>query len=94
MARLKGFKKLTSIDEALSRFLDRLQLKRLSTVQISLKEALGRVTVKDINATRDLPPYHRSAVDGYALKAVDTVGASPYQPKDLRLVNKELGGER
>ncbi len=94
MARLKGFKKLTSIDEALSRFLDRLQLKRLATVQISLKEALGRVTVKDINATRDLPPYHRSAVDGYALKAIDTVGASPYQPKDLRLVGKEPVGER
>lgn len=94
MARLKGFKKLTSINEALSRFLDRLQPKRLATVQISLKEALGRVTAKNINAIKDLPPYHRSAVDGYALRAIDTVGASPYQPKDLRLVNKELGGER
>lgn len=94
MARLKGFKKLTSIDEALSRFLDRLQPKRLATVKISLKEALGRVTAKDINATKDLPPYHRSAVDGYALKAVDTVGASPYQPKGLRLVNKEPVKER
>lgn len=94
MARLKGFKKLTSIDEALSRFLDRLQPKRLATVRISLKEALGRVTAKDINATKDLPPYHRSAVDGYALKAVDTVGASPYQPKGLRLVNKEPVKER
>lgn len=94
MARLKGFKKLTSIDEALSRFLDRLQPKRLATVQISLKEALDRVTAKDINATRDLPPYHRSAVDGYALKAIDTAGASPYQPKDLRLVDKEPVGDR
>ena len=94
MARLKGFKKLTSINEALSRFLDRLQPRKLATVQISLKEALGRVTAKNINAIRDLPPYHRSAVDGYALRAIDTVGASPYQPKDLRLVNKELGGER
>ncbi|TET55768.1 molybdopterin molybdotransferase MoeA [Candidatus Bathyarchaeota archaeon] len=94
LARLKGFKKLTSINEALSRFLDRLQPRKLATVQISLKEALGRVTAKNINATKDLPPYHRSAVDGYALRAIDTVGASPYQPKDLRLVNKELGGER
>ena len=94
LARLKGFKKLTSINEALSRFLDRLQPRKLATVQISLKEALGRVTAKNINAIRDLPPYHRSAVDGYALRAIDTVGASPYQPKDLRLVNKELGGER
>lgn len=94
MARLKGFKKLTSINEALSRFLDRLQPRKLATVQISLKEALGRVTAKNINAIKDLPPYHRSAVDGYALRAIDTVGASPYQPKDLRLVNKELGGER
>ena len=94
LARLKGFKKLTSINEALSRFLDRLQPRKLATVQISLKEALGRVTAKNINAIKDLPPYHRSAVDGYALRAIDTVGASPYQPKDLRLVNKELGGER
>ena len=94
LARLKGFKKLTSINEALSRFLDRLQPRKLATVQISLKEAVGRVTAKNINAIKDLPPYHRSAVDGYALRAIDTVGASPYQPKDLRLVNKELGGER
>lgn len=94
LARLKGFKKLTSIDEALSRFLDRLQPKRLPTVKIPLKEALGRVTAKDIKATKDLPPYHRSAVDGYALRAIDTVGASSYQPKGFCLVNKEPLEER
>lgn len=67
-----------------------LQPKKLETVLVPLEEALGRVTAKEIIAERDLPPFNRSAMDGYAIKARDTFGASQFQPRVLRLVKKKI----
>ncbi len=83
-----------SVDEALSKFFSRLQLKRLTSTQVPLKDARGRTTAKNVIATIDLPSFHRSAVDGYALKARDTVDVSQYHPRSFRLVDRELLGER
>jgi len=93
LARLKGFEKLTSIDEALSTFLKRLQLKRMSSVQIPLHEALGRILAEKIIAREDLPPLDRSAVDGYALRAKDTFEASQFRPKTLKLTKEGKIGQ-
>lgn len=93
MARLKGFQELTPINEALDKFFKTVQPKRLEPVLIPLEEALGRVTAKKIVAERNLPLFDRSAVDGYALKAKDTVNASQFQPKIVRLVKKEVIGD-
>ncbi|MDH5495373.1 MAG: molybdopterin molybdenumtransferase MoeA, partial [Candidatus Bathyarchaeota archaeon] len=90
MVRLKGFQELTPVNEALEKFFETLQPKRLNTVFIPVEKALGRVTAKEIIAQINLPPFNRSAVDGYALKAKDTVAASQFQPKTLRLVEKEV----
>jgi len=92
--RLKGFQELASVDEALERLSKRLQLKRLGTVTIPLEESLGRVTGNPIIAEADLPPFDRSAVDGYALRAEDTTGASQFQPRTLRLAKKQTIEER
>lgn len=89
MARLKGFEKLTNIDEALSKFLKELKVKRLKSVQIPIDKALGRVTAEDVRADYDLPRFNRSAVDGYAVKAKNTFEASQFNPKSLRLTEKE-----
>ena len=90
MARLKGFERLTPVDEALSVFLNRLKVKRLRAVIVAVEEALGRVTAENIVAPTDLPPFDRSAVDGYAVRAQDTFEASHFKPKTLRLTKKEL----
>ncbi|MFP3985383.1 MAG: gephyrin-like molybdotransferase Glp [Candidatus Bathyarchaeia archaeon] len=87
MARLKGFQELTPIDEALERYLRRLQPKRLDTNLVSIREALGRIVARSIVAEKDLPLFNRSAVDGYALKAKDTFGASIFEPNILRIVS-------
>ncbi len=89
MIRLTGFQELTPIDEALDKFFRKLQPKKLGTVPVPVKEALKRVTAKDIIAERSIPPFDRSAVDGYALKAENTVEASQFKPKTLRLVTKD-----
>jgi molybdopterin molybdotransferase len=89
LARLKGFEKLTNIDEALSILLKKLKPERLESEQISIHTASGRVTAEDFQAKNDLPPFDRSAVDGYAVKAQDTFGASQFNPKTLKLTENE-----
>ena len=94
MARLKGFQKLTPIDEALQRFFDTLQVKRLRSVTVPLHSALNRVLAEDIVADKDLPRFDRSAVDGYAVEAEDTFEASPFKPKILRITDEGEVGEK
>lgn len=88
MARLKGFQKLTPVDEALHTFLKALQPKRLGSTIVSIGSALNRVLADDVVAEEDLPRLDRSAVDGYAVKAEDTSGASQFRPKTLRIIDE------
>jgi molybdopterin molybdotransferase len=90
LVRLKGFQKLATIEEAKKRLFDNLKIER-KTVAVLLQEALGRVLAENIVAEEDLPRFDRSAVDGYAVKAEDTFGTSPFKPKTLKLaVSKEV----
>jgi molybdopterin molybdotransferase len=86
---LKGFQKLTSVDEALRIFVGALQIKKPKTVHVSLDSALNRISAESIVAEEDLPRVNRSAVDGYAVKAKDTVGASQFKPRILTLTDKD-----
>ena len=90
MARLKGFTKLTDVDDALQSFLSQLKPERLGSEQVPLSEALGRVTAEDIRAKYNLPRFDRSAVDGYALQAKDTFGVSAFNPKIFKLTEGKV----
>jgi putative molybdopterin biosynthesis protein len=57
----------------------------LTAETISLDEALGRITAEPIWARLSSPHYHACAMDGYALRAETTVGASDAAPVELRL---------
>ena len=50
-----------------------------------MRDALGRVLAHDVVAAVDAPPFDRSNVDGFAVRAADTVGASDSTPKMLAL---------
>jgi len=93
LVRLKGFERLAPVDEALSVFLETLKLKRLRAVSVAVEEALGRVAAEDIVAPTDLPPFDRSAVDGYAVRAKDTFEASQFKPKTLHLTKGDIVGK-
>lgn len=88
MARLKGFQKLTSVDEALHKFLDAIEIRKPRGVSIHLGKALNRVLAEAIIAKEDLPRVDRSAMDGYAVRAQDTSGASQFKPKILALTER------
>ena len=90
MVRLKGFQKLTTVDDAVRMFFSKLQAKPLKPVIIPLHSALDRVLAEDISAEEDLPRFDRSAVDGYAVKAEDVIGASQFKPKTLQVTDKDM----
>ncbi|MGD8506180.1 MAG: molybdopterin molybdotransferase MoeA [Candidatus Bathyarchaeota archaeon] len=94
MARLKGFEKLTGVDDALSLLINKLRPTRLGVDYVPTSEALNRVVAEDLVATNDMPSFDRSAMDGYAVRANDTFGASQFKPKLLKLVERERVNQR
>ena len=61
---------MTSIEEALELVLDGLET--LGSETVPLTAAHGRVAAEPVRSAVDLPPFDRSAMDGYALRAADT----------------------
>ena len=54
--------------------------------RVATAEALGRVLAESLVSPEDLPPFRRSLMDGYAVRAADTTGASPEAPLWLVVV--------
>ena len=78
----------TPLDEALTKWLSRFDSEEsgrpLPGEIIHVKDSLGRITAEAIIAKISSPFYHSSAMDGYAVRFVDTFGASETSPKRLR----------
>ncbi len=73
-----------SVDDALAAILERIPV--LGPEIVRLDEALGRVLAEDVYADLNVPPFDNSAMDGYAVIAADTQGASVDHPATLRVV--------
>ncbi|MGC8838939.1 MAG: gephyrin-like molybdotransferase Glp [Anaerolineae bacterium] len=58
----------------------------LEVESVPILEALGRVLAEDIYADMDIPPLPNTAMDGYAVRAEDTRGASKEHPVRLRIL--------
>ena len=62
--------------------------------QVASVQARGRVLAEDLHSAVDLPHFHRAAMDGYAVRAKDTFGASQSLPAYLKLAGvMEMGKE-
>ena len=85
------FKRLTPYNEALKLLLD--DLDEIPEVEeIPLNEGPGRVLAEDVVSPIDSPPFDRSAVDGYAVRAEDTFSAREYSPVKLRVIDEIVAG--
>jgi len=62
------------------------------TESLPLLDADGRVVARDVRATGDVPPFDRAAMDGYAVIAGETTGASASAPRSLRCVDRVFSG--
>jgi len=93
LARLKGFEKLTGVDDALRLFLKELKPAKLGVDCVPISEALERVVAENVVAPGDLPSFDRSAMDGFAVRASDTFDASQFKPRLLKLTENEIVNE-
>jgi putative molybdopterin biosynthesis protein len=87
------FRKLATFDEAKQLIEQQLKPKPLGTQKIPLLDAYSRVLAQDATSTLDIPPFNRSTVDGYAVKAQDTFGADENQPAKLKVCGMVSIGE-
>jgi len=69
------------------------RFRTLGTEEVSLNEALFRVTAAPVRAREDMPSFPRSTMDGFAVRASDTFGASETSPALFRVVGEVLMGE-
>ena len=89
LARQEQFLEVVGRDEATARFQRHLRMRPLGAETMPLSEALGRVLACAVIAEVDVPGFDRSSVDGFAVRANDTTGASERQPKPL-VLNPEI----
>jgi molybdenum cofactor synthesis domain-containing protein len=61
--------------------------------RVPLDTAHGRVLAEEVVAPADVPPFSRAAMDGYAVRAEDTTGATPGQPAILTCIEKVFTGQ-
>ncbi|MCJ7747551.1 MAG: molybdopterin molybdotransferase MoeA [Desulfobacterales bacterium] len=79
---MKGFFKVQTPDE-LYKKMD--HFKPLSFEKVVIEDSLHRILYEDVISPINLPEFQRSTVDGFALKAKDTYGASEKNPAILRV---------
>jgi len=79
------------LEEALNQIL--ATVPRLPAVAVPLNEALGLVTTEALAATEPIPPFANTGVDGYAVQATDTAGATAESPVRLRVVDELPAGK-
>jgi putative molybdopterin biosynthesis protein len=88
--RQQQFLDVIDRDEAERRFRAVLDLRPLEDETVSLTDALGRVLAAEVVAPLDVPSFDRANVDGFAVQAADTFGASEDRPRLLRLNEETL----
>ena len=79
------FLEIIDRDTAERRWHAALELAPLEAETVAVGDALGRVLAEDVRAGVDVPSFDRSNLDGFALRAADTFGASEMRPVRLRL---------
>jgi len=89
---MRPFTSTISFDEARRR-LDAAVVPIARTECVALGAAPGRVAAEDISSPIDVPPFSRSAMDGYAVIAADTSRASADSPVRLRIVDRLYTGQ-
>jgi molybdopterin molybdotransferase len=81
---------MISVEEALEKILSYVNV--LEPEDELILNSLGRVLAGDVYSDIDIPPLDNSAMDGYAVRAESTTGASPSSPRILRIIGEVAAG--
>src|SRR6476620_2131140 len=90
MAEQEQFLQVLDRDEAERRFLAAIDQTPRESEIVQIDFALGRVLADDIVSPVDVPSFDRSNVDGFAVVAEDTFGASEEVPRSVLLGDEEI----
>jgi molybdenum cofactor synthesis domain-containing protein len=89
---MRPFKSLITLEQALEIIEPHVSVSN-ETESIPIRSATDRILAEDIVAKIDVPPFSRSAMDGYAVIAEDTFGAGQFKPKVLKCIDTVYAGE-
>jgi molybdopterin molybdotransferase len=87
---MQGFTRRHTVQEALT-WLD-ARLRPLGSEDVPLRDAAGRVLASAVVSDIDVPGFDRSTMDGYAVVADSTEGATPYNRIPLKVVGDAMPG--
>jgi molybdopterin molybdotransferase len=79
-----------SVEQALDKVLEHIEV--LSAEEAPVLGCLGQVLAEDVISEINIPPLDNSAMDGYAVRAADTKGASRKSPRILRVIDTVVAG--
>jgi len=82
---------MISVEEARTRILE--QFARLEAIEVGVLDAVGQVLAEDVVAGFNIPPLANTAMDGYAVRAEDTTGATYESPLELNSIGYLPAGE-
>lgn len=82
---------MIKVEEALKTILETIKILEPETV--GLVDSLGRILTEDIHSDLDIPAFDNSAMDGYAVKSLNTAGASKNEPKTLEVTADLKAGQ-
>jgi molybdopterin molybdotransferase len=81
---------MISVEEALAKILEKMPL--LDEEEKPILDSLGQVLSRDITSGLNVPQLTNSAMDGYAVRAADTKGASSSSPRVLKVIDTVAAG--
>lgn len=93
MDHRKGFFTLLTLDDAHARCAEAFGELRTAVETVAADQALDRVLAIDVHSPGPVPHFTRSVVDGYALKAAETAGATSGSPAYVELVGEVVMGQ-
>ena len=86
----KAEERMISVEEAYERIMAHFQA--LEPEEVELLDSLDRVLAEDVYSDIDIPPFANSAMDGYAVRSQDVIGASVENPVVLRVIGNLAAG--
>lgn len=90
---MKELLKVLTVDQAKATIIGALEKRQIETEDIRLEDALGRTIAENIVSEDRIPSFSRSTVDGYAVQAKDSFGASEGMPLPVEVVGEVLMGK-
>jgi len=90
--KMSGFPELITVDKALEKIKESINLS-IEVEYVPLSECVGRVLAEDVISPVDVPPFDRSAVEGYAVLSSDTFSATPMNPIELTVIGRSEAGQ-